>query len=121
MNRALINQFFQFWCAGDIEGVLSLCHEAIIWDNVPMKPIQGRAKVADFLGRFGQGMTARHYDILTMMEKDHRVFIEAVENYIRDGKSVRVRFMSAFEIENGLIKQWRDYFDLSTVQRQLNA
>lgn len=119
MNRALVSQFFQFWCARDIESVLSLCHDEIIWDNVPMKPIRGREKVAEFLGRFGKDMTDRHYDILSMMEDDGRVFIEAVENYVRDGKSVKVRFMSAFEIEDGLIKEWRDYFDLSTVQRQL--
>lgn len=120
MNQMLINQFFEFWCAGDIEGVISLCHEEVIWDNVPMKPIQGREKVAEFLRRFGKGMTHRRYDILRMMEDDGEVFIEAVENYVRDGKSVSVRFMSAFEIENGAIKEWRDYFDHNTVKSQLS-
>jgi limonene-1,2-epoxide hydrolase len=120
MNKAIVQRFFQFWCEGDIEGVLSLCHNDIVWDNVPMKPIHGREKVAQFLERFGGGMTERRYDVVGIMESENQVFLEAVENYVRDGKTVKVRFMSAFEFTDGLIKEWRDYFDLNTVNSQLN-
>ena len=45
--------------------------------------------------------------------------VEGVENYVKNGKSVRVPYMAAFEIREDKISQWRDYFDLSTVERQL--
>ena len=119
MKQEIVKQFFDFWCRDDIDGALKLCADDVIWDNVPMEPIEGRKNVRDFLARYGAGMSEKQYDILNVMESGELVFIEALENYVRSGSAVSVRFMSAFDVKDNLITHWRDYFDLATVERQL--
>ena len=45
--------------------------------------------------------------------------VEGVEHYVKDGKSVSLPYMSRFKFRDGKIAEWRDYFDLQTVLRQL--
>jgi limonene-1,2-epoxide hydrolase len=37
------------------------------------------------------------------------------------GQWIAIRVMGAFEIENGKIAKWRDYFDLAEFQGQVAA
>ena len=45
--------------------------------------------------------------------------VEGVENYVKDGRPVSLPYMSTFLFRGALICEWRDYFDLQTVLRQL--
>ena len=45
--------------------------------------------------------------------------VEGVENYVKDGHQVSLPYMSTFLFRDALISEWRDYFDLQTVLRQL--
>lgn len=114
-----IIDFHAAFAEGDFDGVLSHCTEDVVWDNVPMKPIVGREAVQGFLEKFARGMSDPQYERNHILERDGLVMVEGVENYTKNGKRVRVPYMAAFEFRDGLISQWRDYFDLATVERQL--
>ena len=45
--------------------------------------------------------------------------LEGEEQYSKNGREVRVPYMAIFCFENGKIREWRDYFDLETVMKQL--
>jgi limonene-1,2-epoxide hydrolase len=48
------------------------------------------------------------------------VLTERIDNFkMSHGKDVSVPVMGTFEIENGKIKAWRDYFDLNTFASQM--
>lgn len=118
-NRHLVDGFLKCWAAGDIPGALELCTDDVIWDNVPMKPIEGKAAVESFLIKFARGMSNPHYDIKHVMEEGDVLLLEGVENYTKNGRKVSVPYMASFEFKDGKIRLWRDYFDLATVERQL--
>ena len=46
--------------------------------------------------------------------------VEGVENYVKNGKQVSLPYMSTFLFRGPLICEWRDYFDLQTVLKQLD-
>jgi limonene-1,2-epoxide hydrolase len=53
-------------------------------------------------------------------EKGNKVLRERVPNFeLANGKRASVLIMGAFEIENGKIQAWRDYFDLATFASQM--
>ncbi len=118
-NKDIVNQFFDLWKSGDIAGAMGQCTEDAVWDNVPMKPIEGKAAIEAFLTKFAKGMSDVHYDITYMMEEGDRLMIEGSENYTKHGKKVSVPYMASFTFRDGKISSWADYFDLATVERQL--
>ena len=115
----IIDRFHRAFAKGDFQSVMDCCTDDVVWDNVPMKPIVGKQAVLAFLEKFARGMSDPRHERKNVLERDGLVMVEGVENYVKNGKSVRVPYMAAFEIREGKISQWRDYFDLSTVERQL--
>ncbi len=118
-NVDVVNGFFAAWTDGDVAGAMDHCTDDVIWDNVPMKPIEGKAAVQGFLEKFGKGMSNVHYDIKHVLEEGNLLMLEGVENYEKRGRKVSVPYMASFEFKDGKICLWSDYFDLATVERQL--
>jgi limonene-1,2-epoxide hydrolase len=118
-NKDIVDQFFSCWASGDIAGSMANCTDDVVWDNVPMNPIEGKAAVEAFLIKFAEGMSDVRYDIEHVMEDGNRLMLEGVENYTKKGRKVSVRYMASFEFRDNRISAWRDYFDLASVQRQL--
>jgi limonene-1,2-epoxide hydrolase len=64
-------------------------------------------------------MSAKRYEVERIVVSGDVALVEGVEHYLKDGKAVRLPYMSTFEFAGGQIRAWRDYFDVQTVLRQL--
>ena len=115
----IVQSFYKAWAAGDLDGSLAYCADDIVWDNVPLKPFEGKARVREFLEKFARGMSNTHYDIKNHLESGDLLMLEGVENYDKGGQSVSVPYMAVFKFRDGRITHMSDYFDLATVERQL--
>jgi limonene-1,2-epoxide hydrolase len=58
------------------------------------------------------------WEIVRMAETGNAVLTERVDRFTINGKEVALPVMGTFELANGKITAWRDYFDLATWQRQ---
>jgi limonene-1,2-epoxide hydrolase len=120
MNHAdTVRAYYAAWIADDLEAVMQLCTDDVIAVNVPIGPIHGKEKVRRFFAKFGNGMTQKRYEVQRMLADETSVLVEGVENYVKDGRQVSLPYMSTFLFRDGLICEWRDYFDLQTVLQQL--
>ena len=115
-----VNAYYAAWIADDLEGVMRLCTDDVVATNVPIGPIHGKAAVRDFFTRFGKGITGKRYDVQRIIVSGDAAVIEGVENYVKNGKQVSLPYMSTFLFRGDLICEWRDYFDLQTVLKQLD-
>jgi limonene-1,2-epoxide hydrolase len=60
------------------------------------------------------------WKVLSIAENGNKVLTERLDNFdLAGGKKLSVPVMGTFEIENGKIKAWRDYFDLATFTSQM--
>ena len=59
---------------------------------------------------FTQSLMIEHGDIL---------FIEGIESYTKGGKTVTTHYAGVVEWHDGKAVNWRDYFDLKTLDAQL--
>lgn len=114
-----VKAYYAAWLADDLEAVLRLCTDDVVAVNVPIGPLNGKAAVREFFNKFARGMSDKRYDVHRILGDGECVVVEGVENYVKDGKQVSLPYMSTFLFRGELIREWRDYFDLQTVLRQL--
>lgn len=114
-----IRAYYAAWIKDDLSGVLDLCTDDVVATNVPIGPLRGKAAVREFFDKFGRGMTDKKYSVEHILEAGDIAVVEGVENYRKNGKAVSLPYMSVFRFRGDKICEWRDYFDLLTVNRQL--
>jgi limonene-1,2-epoxide hydrolase len=119
-HARIVRDYYARWLADDLEGVMDLCTDDVIAVNVPIGPIHGKTAVREFFAKFGRGMSAKRYDVHRIIADETSACVEGVENYVKNGKQVSLPYMSTFLFRDGLISEWRDYFDLQTVLKQLD-
>jgi len=117
-NIPLIENFVAAFNRDDLEAAFGLMAEDILYHNIPMPPVRGVAAVRQFFLETGLP-THNDWRILHIAENGPVVMTERVDNMQLAGKPISLPVMGIFEIENGRIQAWRDYFDLATFQRQL--
>lgn len=118
-NKDIVDEFFACWRRGDLDGSMALCTDDAVWDNIPMKPVVGKAAISAFLGKFAKGMSDIHYEVKAVLENADSLMLEGTENYTKNGRKVSVPYMASFKFRDGKICFWSDYYDLATVERQL--
>ena len=120
-HEQTIRNYYAAWVRDDLDLVFALCAEDLTAVNVPIGPIHGKQAVRAFLEKFGRGMTQKRYDVERILVSGDVAVVEGVENYLKKGKAVSLPYMSMFRFaSDGRIAEWRDYFDMQTILRQLD-
>jgi limonene-1,2-epoxide hydrolase len=115
-----VSAFIDALTRGDSEAAAALCHEDLVFENVPLDPArqQGRDTILAGLVRL-VGMCERvEWEVPFQMEAGTAVVNERVDRFwFDDGVAAEVPVMARWEVVDGRIKLWRDYYDLSMWDR----
>jgi limonene-1,2-epoxide hydrolase len=114
----VVRSFIHAWNANDMNAVVAHLHQDVLYHNVPVEPLRGRETVRAYLVSKG-GFDWVDWKLLALAETGSRVLTERRDDFGLGGRSISLPVMGIFEVEEGLIRTWRDYFDLATYQRQL--
>lgn len=104
----------------DREKILSHFHEDAIFHNIPMEAAHGHEEIwAAFapIHDICDGIEWRVHNALCNGEGI--VMTERTDRYNVNGKWCEFAVMGIFEIDDGKVRLWRDYFDLQQVINQL--
>lgn len=116
----VVRSFIAAWNANDIQSVVNHLHPEVIYHNIPVASICGRAAVHSYLTSKG-GFDWVNWQLLAIAESGNKVLTERIDDFGIGGASISLPVMGTFEIEGELIRAWRDYFDLDSYRRQLPA
>jgi limonene-1,2-epoxide hydrolase len=116
----VVRSFIRAWNANDMTAVVAHLHQDVLYHNVPVEPIRGREGVRAYLASKG-GFDWVDWKLLALAETGSRVLTERLDEFGIGGRDISLPVMGIFEVEDGLIRLWRDYFDLGTYRRQLGA
>jgi limonene-1,2-epoxide hydrolase len=114
-NAAITDDFINAWNALDVDAVMSFFTEDAEYANVPMGPPNvGVEAIRAFIDGF-MGMTTEiNFVVHNQVEGANGVVMnERTDSLVMNGNRVDLPVMGVFEFENGKIKAWRDYFDMS--------
>lgn len=108
--------FIEAWNRLDQERIYALMAEDILYHNMPLEPVRGRAGVRAHLDAWP--VDACEWELLHIAARGNVVLTERVDRFRRGEDRIVVPVMGAFEVADGLITHWRDYFDLRATRPQ---
>jgi limonene-1,2-epoxide hydrolase len=110
-NDVMVREFLAAWERRDSEHIMDRFAEDGVYHSVPLTPIAGRDAIREFVGGFAvrpPGRLVIHHQVAT----EHVVMNERTDYITLNGQPVELPICGVFEIEDGRIKAWREYFDL---------
>ena len=121
-NTDAVRAFIASWEARDVDAIVDAFADDPTYHNIPMEPLTSREAIRAFTEPFLGSTTAVEWQVLFIAENaDGVVLTERVDIFHFGPKSLSIRVMGTFELEDGKIKSWRDYFDLAEFQEQMAA
>jgi limonene-1,2-epoxide hydrolase len=107
----------------DVDALTALMTDDIVWQiNVPtFKPRVGRDVAREELARQNAISTGGlgGSQVLNIASNDRVVFTERVGVFETMGKRVTLHVTAVYEVENGKIAAWREYYDSVALAKQL--
>jgi len=119
-NKTIIREFIKAWSKLDAKELASYFTDDGIYHNMPIQPVQGRDNIESFIAGFLANWTATTWEIVSIIADGDFVVAERVDKTKVGEKSVDLPCVGVFELEDGKIKLWRDYFDLDTYMKEIS-
>lgn len=113
-----VSRFVAAVNAKDVTAIMAFFAEDAVYHNMPNQPIRGTVAIRRAIESFVNPASKIDWEIVRMAETRNAVLTERVDRFTMNGKEVALPVMGSFELANGKIIAWRDYFDLATWQRQ---
>lgn len=102
----------------DAEALIAYFTEDAVYHNMPMEPAVGIEAVGEALKGVSQ-MTSRGWEVLHQAANGDVVLNERIDRFLMGDKEVAVLVCGVFELRDGKIARWRDYFDMASFQAQM--
>jgi len=88
-----------------------------VYHNIPLEPVTGREAIAKNIASFirpgAPGIEAIQFGVIHIAANGPIVMTERVDVFKVPNKSFELPVMGTFEVRDGKISAWRDYFDLN--------
>ena len=113
-NEEIIREFISSWSELNADKLADFFSEDGVYHNIPMQPVKGKENVRQFIAGFIQPWTETTWDILSVASAGELVIVERLDRTKAGDKAVDLPCVGVFEMQDGTIKVWRDYFDSNT-------
>jgi limonene-1,2-epoxide hydrolase len=111
----LVRQFCDTFEKHDAEALRPFLTDDVVYHNIPMDPVIGVEDTVAFLAGF-LGMCDRMVIETTHLAvRGDVVLTERIDTFTVGGKDTALPVMGTFEIRDGKIAKWRDYFDMAQI------
>ena len=119
-NTEIVSSFIASWEARDVDAIMSFFADGAIYHNMPLPKLTGHEQIRAFIAPFVGQADKVAWEVLNSAENAAgAVLTERVDRFVmKNGKEICIEVMGIFELVDGKIASWRDYFDLKTFRDQ---
>lgn len=117
--QATVASFIKAWEARNVDQIMTHFTADAVYHNIPMRPAEGTEAISKLIHKLVAPASAIRFKVLREVADATTVMNERVDTFVIDGKDVSLPVMGVFEVQDGKIKAWRDYFDLESYSKQL--
>ena len=114
----VVRQFCAAWSRADADELLAFMTPDAIFHNVPIDPVVGHDAIRSALEAFLGMANNVEFEIRNIASNGPVVFAERVDRFDLGGGHVDLPCNGVFEIADGKIAAWRDYFDMAMFSQQ---
>ena len=116
---AVVTEFCKAWESVDIDALMAFFADDAVYHNIPIAPVQGKDAIRTTIEGFVGGVEKIVFEVTAIAASGNTVLTERVDSFVRPEKTIALPVMGTFEIADGKIAAWRDYFDLNQFMSQL--
>ncbi len=81
---------------------------------MPAQPVTGHEDLRRFIGMFLASWEKTEWEVINLLAAGDIVMVERMDRTVVNGKQVELPCFGIFEMRDGKIGIWRDYFDMAT-------
>ena len=112
----LVSEFCKLWASPNPEELAGYFTEDAVYHNIPMAAVQGREAIKEFIAGFLAAFDGIDFQIHRQVSDGAVVMNERTDvMHRKGGGEVPLPVMGVFEVVDGKIAAWRDYFDMAAI------
>lgn len=112
-NEKIVTDFCKAWSRMNLEEILGFMSDDAVYHNIPLPPAKGKATIRAVCDGFLKMADSIEFKILHTLSAGNLVMNERVDSFqFKGGKQSSIPVAGVFEVTNGKISAWRDYFDM---------
>ena len=108
------------WKRKDIDAVMARITDDVVWySHVGSPAIRGKVAMRAFLVAMAADISDIRWRIQRHAINGNQIFVEGVDDFvmIKDQRRVAIPYLGTMVFRDGLISEWRDYFDSGLFDR----
>ena len=115
----VVSEFCNAWPRKNIEELLAFFSDDAVYHNIPMEPARGKAAIKAVINSFLPMSKSIEFKILHTAAAGNVVMNERIDMFDTGSKKISLPVAGVFEVNNGKISAWRDYFDMQMYTKQM--
>ncbi len=117
----VVREFCAAFAAKDVDAIAARLADDVVYHNVGMEPAVGKeASLASITG-FLDMSESLVFDIHRLAADGDTVLTERTDTFTINGVKAPIAVMGTFELRDGSIVAWRDYFDMGLTTRLMGG
>jgi limonene-1,2-epoxide hydrolase len=99
----------------DADELVEYFADDAVYHNIPLPELRGRAAIHHSLAGLSTRFRSLRVEMRHQVCSGDLVLNERIDTFtFPDGREVALPIAGVFELRNGKVQRWRDYFDLAT-------
>ena len=115
----IVRRFCAAWSDVDPDRIADYFPDDAVYHHIPIDPITGRDAIKSFIAGFAGGAELIDFRVRNIVADGPVVLTERVDVFVLPTGKVELPVMGTFEVKDGKIAAWRDYFDLKQFMDQM--
>jgi limonene-1,2-epoxide hydrolase len=109
----VVRSFVAAWERADVDELLGYFTEDAIWHPMPMQPAEGKPALRKAISEWLDGAAQLGVEIHLQISDGNTVIHERTDRFSLAGQQHASPVCGVFELVDGRIRAWREYFDMS--------
>jgi limonene-1,2-epoxide hydrolase len=117
----VVREFCAAFTQHDTAALRPFLNDDVVYHNIPMDPSVGIEATIAFIDGFFAMCESLVFDIVNLAVRGDVVLTERVDTFTVGAVTAPLPVMGAFEVRDGRISAWRDYFDMAQATKVLSG
>ena len=115
----VVTRFCAAWGNEDLATIVGYFTDDAVYHNIPLAPVTGPDQIRATIEGFSGNVESIEFRVDAIAANGDTVLTERVDIFRFPTAAVELPVMGTFEVRDGKIAAWRDYFDMNQFMSQL--
>ena len=115
----VVRRFCDAWGRKDLEEIVAFFSDDAVYHNIPLAPVVGPEQIRATIEGFSGGVEKIVFRVDSIAADGGTVLTERHDIFTFANGEIDLPVMGTFEVREGKIAAWRDYFDMNQFMSQM--